>query len=297
VIGRTKLASILTMGIAIVAILILSAAFHDLELSREGQPPPRAERAGQTVPEIPEPEGIELPAYLFALMLLVCLLLMVGIIIVGIVSPKTRKRTIRYLVVLLCLIAISLSLNSPPEPVEPVAGELTIQAPLENVTAPTGVEQAAPPGFELAANQPSWMIWATALTLALLVAAGLVATFWLIWHLTHPPQSPLEQLAEEAQGALDALRAGADPKDTVMRCYLDMSRVLRKQRGITRNQAMTPREFEKSLGETGLPNVEVRQLTRLFEAVRYGTKVPAGSEERQAIDCLTAIVEACKGAS
>jgi hypothetical protein len=72
-----------------------------------------------------------------------------------------------------------------------------------------------------------------------------------------------------------------------------MTRVLITQKGIAREAAMTPREFETALAETGLPRESVRRLTRLFEDVRYGTMMPGRREELVAVDCLTDIVEAC----
>jgi hypothetical protein len=101
-------------------------------------------------------------------------------------------------------------------------------------------------------------------------------------------------LAGPAEEAIAAIRVGADLKDTVMRCYFEMGRVLREQRGISRDQAMTPREFEQYLAQEGLPRKPVGQLTRLFEMVRYGAKAVGKREELQAIDCLTAIVNACR---
>jgi hypothetical protein len=116
-----------------------------------------------------------------------------------------------------------------------------------------------------------------------------------VWRRIHPPESPLERLAREAEQALGALQAGADLRDTVLRCYVEMGRVVREAKGLAREAAMTPREFEHSLGEAGLPQDRVRQLTRLFEDVRYGAKSAGVREEQQAVDCLGAIVEACGG--
>jgi hypothetical protein len=42
--------------------------------------------------------------------------------------------------------------------------------------------------------------------------------------------------------------------------------------------------------------LQIIQLTRLFEAVRYGTRAPDEREERQAVDCLTAVIEAARSA-
>jgi hypothetical protein len=294
--GQRKLRAILFVGIAIAAILMLAATFRSLELSPEWHSLPSAQRAEKEAPTEQEPKGIEIPAYLFAAMLILCLALMAAIIIVGLVSPKTRKQTFRHLILILSIAAILLALNSPPESLEPVTEQPTKAVPLEDVTAPTGVESVETSNLEFAADQPAWVVWGIAIALSLLVAAGLTMGGWFIWRYTHPPATTLEQFAQEAQEAIDALRAGADPKDTVLRCYLEMSRVLRKQRGITRNQAMTPREFEASLADAGLPNEQIQQLTRLFETVRYGAKVTGRDEGRQATDCLTAIVQACKSA-
>jgi len=104
----------------------------------------------------------------------------------------------------------------------------------------------------------------------------------------------LGKIAQQAQQALDALQSGGDLRDTVIRCYYEMSRVLRIQRGIQRTKDMTPREFESTLETVGLPAEAVHQLTRLFETVRYGAQNIGENEEQQAIASLTAIVAACE---
>jgi len=75
-----------------------------------------------------------------------------------------------------------------------------------------------------------------------------------------------------------------------------MSRILSQERGIQRHHDMTPREFERRLAAVGLPERHVRQLTRLFERVRYGAREAGEAEEQQAITCLTVIAEACRRA-
>jgi hypothetical protein len=74
-----------------------------------------------------------------------------------------------------------------------------------------------------------------------------------------------------------------------------MSQILSQQRGISRAQTMTPREFELELKGVGLPGGDVEELTRLFESVRYGARAADEQQERQAVACLTAIAEACTG--
>jgi Flp pilus assembly protein TadB len=132
---------------------------------------------------------------------------------------------------------------------------------------------------------------------ALVGAALIAAVARAIWRRRQRPSTSLDQLAEQAQDAIDAIEAGADLKDTVTRCYFEMVQVLREERGIQRQRAMTPREFEARLEEAGIPTAQVRRLTRLFEEVRYGDKSLGDEEERQAVISLTSIVRFCRSAS
>jgi len=74
-----------------------------------------------------------------------------------------------------------------------------------------------------------------------------------------------------------------------------MARIVREQRGISRDSAKTTTEFAADLEGAGLPGEDVRRLTRLFESVRYGAKLTGEDEEREAVAALTAIARACRG--
>ncbi len=141
---------------------------------------------------------------------------------------------------------------------------------------------------EFITDPPQWLV----ITISLLLAALLVGGIWFARQRFHQRASPLELLASEAQEALDELDAGGDFRDIVIRCYLEMSRVLSQQHGVWRHRNMTAREFEDYLAATGLRDEHIRQLTRLFEAVRYGAKRPGHREEQEAVACLQAIVQA-----
>lgn len=157
---------------------------------------------------------------------------------------------------------------------------------------------------EFTATVPEWAEPVVAIGVALFVALGIVAGTWALVHWLQRRASTIaatpEALASEAQRALDALRAGADVRDTVMRCYLEMGRVLDEHYGLVRREAMTPREFERLLVGVAphgrplwvLPRAEVEQLTRLFEMVRYGSHRASEMQEQEAIACLTAIAAA-----
>jgi hypothetical protein len=157
----------------------------------------------------------------------------------------------------------------------------------------TDLELPNLPEFE--ANSPPWLTWLASFILALLLVVGIAGIIWSMSR-RNIEVAPMQELAEEAQSALDALQAGADFRNTIIRCYRDMSEALRTQRGIRREEAMTPREFEARLTRHGLPDAPVRQLTRLFELARYGAAMPGELEEDQAITSLSAIIEACRSA-
>lgn len=140
---------------------------------------------------------------------------------------------------------------------------------------------------------PGWLITAIGLGVSLLFAVSIVALFWLALR----PRSAFAvpgNLAQEAQAAIDALESGADFKDSITRCYAQMSRALQQERGLERSISMTPQEFEKLLIKIGFPAGPVQTLTRLFEEVRYGDIPAADPAIQQAVASLNAIVAHCK---
>jgi hypothetical protein len=72
-----------------------------------------------------------------------------------------------------------------------------------------------------------------------------------------------------------------------------MSRVIRQERGVARDAAMTAREFERFLIGQGLPQEAIATLTRLFEQARYGHLVAGPQDVSLAVNSLTKIVDAC----
>jgi hypothetical protein len=146
-----------------------------------------------------------------------------------------------------------------------------------------------------------WVILAASFGVALMLVTLMASVSWYLWLSRRPVAPPTgalaEELAREAQSAVDALRSGAAFQDVVIRCYWDMSQVLSESRGIERKEVMTSGEFESYLVAMGLPQEPVSSLTRLFEEVRYGTKQPDSEEGERAIASLTAIIQACEGRS
>jgi hypothetical protein len=281
---RKRLWVFLACAIAIGAMILLSAGISELEL-QPGQPLPRFRDGDGATGPLPRILDSALTRHIVGWIYALAFLLIPFSIVYLIISPKARRRAIKTLFLVFCLAALLLLYPRRPAPEEQAQSQPPPDLSMGGVVAPA---------VEFMANPPQWAVLGTAIGLALLLAAGLVGIFWIMWQRGRRPESPLAQLAEQAEGAIGALQAGADLRDTVMRCYFEMSRVLREQRGIRRDVAMTPREFEQYLAEEGLPEKQVGRLTRLFEMVRYGAKVVGKQEELEAIDCLTAILEACR---
>jgi hypothetical protein len=139
---------------------------------------------------------------------------------------------------------------------------------------------------------PSPVLWIAAGTLALASALAVGA----LLRPRRPERDPLlVRLGLEAERARTALASGEDARGVILACYARMGAALAEGRGVERPASMTAREFGEELGEMGLPRSPVRELTALFEAVRYGRRAPTPAEEARAVACLDPIVEACRG--
>lgn len=286
--NQKRMRGVLSLSVAVVAIVILSAGLSGIELLPGQSYSIEMESEGETGGFGLLPSRDAVAALLRALIFITMLLLPV-VVVYAIISPEFRKQMLRRLISFLVFVVLAyLVVQRLPELVS-VEEEATFSGgqPLTDVPF-------TPPSVQFVADPPAWLIWATSLALALLVSAVLVGVVWFLRHRDQRPTGSLEQLAHEAEEALELLRAGGDIKDTVMRCYAEMSRTLDRERGIIRLGSMTPREFESRLAGMGLPGEPVRRLTRLFEQVRYGARVADEREEELALICLTDIVEACR---
>lgn len=144
-------------------------------------------------------------------------------------------------------------------------------------------------------DPPRWIILVSSFLLALLLAALIIRGIRVFRRREQSaPENAFEELVDAAQDALDTYHSGASFKNAVIRCYVEMSAAVEKYRGIQRQDTMTPREFECQLAQLGFSAEPVRRLTRMFEAVRYGTQAPGKAEEQQTMQCLTAIMNACQ---
>jgi len=205
-------------------------------------------------------------------------------------SKESRKRLLRavFLLIVLTIVLSRYVMNN--QIVEPDTEEL-IEAFIPEKPSDTPFESSIKDEFT--PSIPRWIIWTLSgilVTLALMI--GLM-----VYRIIHPAQvnlEPLPELAGQAKSAIDAMQNGADFRNTILQCYTQMLRIVREQRGIQRNSAVTATEFISSLVKLGLPEMAVGQLTKLFEEVRYGSITHTNEEEQSAISNLQSIADAFK---
>jgi hypothetical protein len=292
---KERITTFLFLSLAVIVMLILSGGLSKLVLS-PGQPFSlgsgwRSELGAYDA----SPLG-EVLVTILRIAFTLALLLLPFTIIYLIISPEARKKALQDFMIMATFILIYYLLAKARTQLTDQETEPRLAEGMFEM-GQNGIQDLAPLP-EFAADPPRWLIFLASLGLALVVAALVIG---IVRNLQRRPQpsddDTLEQLAQGAEDALQAIQGGADLKNTVVRCYFEMSQVVNKERGLQRKREMTAREFENYLEKAGLPDGPVRQLTRLFEDVRYGTKSPGDREERQAIASLTAIVKACRSPS
>lgn len=102
---------------------------------------------------------------------------------------------------------------------------------------------------------------------------------------------PSVLITKEAHLAVQEINQGKSFNNVILDCYYEMTRILKEQQGISRDIALTPREFEKHLLYLGFPEKPVIWLTRLFEQVRYGNQEVEDRNQNLAVRCLNEIIE------
>lgn len=211
-------------------------------------------------------------------------------IIISLLTPEGRRRLKRDIFTIIFILLLSKFL---PELLE--KSGISMEAP--DAALPQDYSQlqtTVEATTTFSPDPPAWISVMTVLLAALLISALIIGVFMLVRRRKAQQKSPLEKLAGEAQTAIEALQAGRDFKSTIIHCYQEMVKVVEEEKGIYRETAMTPREFEASLIGKGLPQVPIQTITRLFEKVRYGSLVIDAGEENLAFASLSDIVNACQ---
>jgi len=134
--------------------------------------------------------------------------------------------------------------------------------------------------------------------ISIIIVLAMVYIFWRLysyWKILQPQQSRyvLENIARITRLSLKEISDGGDSSDVVMNCYRRMSEAVMDNKNVFRDISMTPLEFAHRLERAGLPREAVRNLTQLFESVRYGGRKAGPRETNEAVACLTTILHYC----
>ena len=128
---------------------------------------------------------------------------------------------------------------------------------------------------------------------ALVVVVGVATLAWVALRRSSTPGAePEPSSAEEAAVGRAAGRAvdelsGSDPdvENAVYRAWREMTDSLRVENGAAR----TPGEFAQAAVDAGFDPDDVRELTRLFEDVRYGNTAATPALEERAVEVFRRI--------
>ena len=284
---RRKLLILILLGAAVLAILALAASLARVEFA-PGEPFTLENNRPLTPGLAGAPAELS-PAMrlLLRIWLTMTLALLPFSIFFLILSPNARRRIIPNLIVFGMFMLIMSSLSKP-------LGQMLGEGGALEGLSMTGLTEGGAVGqpAEFTGSAPGWLLLLVSFILAaIMVAAGARLLYALVRSRRRPAAASLARIGEEAESAMTAIAEGGDLRDTVIRCYVEMNRVANEAHGILRQKAMTAREFEEQLERAGLPGDSVRDLTRIFEAVRYGAKDLGPGAEERAIACLSAIAD------
>lgn len=223
------------------------------------------------------------------LVALACILLP-PYILYSLMSTKGRQRLITNIIILLLLLASAYLIKSSSRSHFDAA-----PMNMDDYSREYPADEGDTPVFSAGKAPPLLTVLALVVALVVGVAAAGVGMQFLFQQRINRTQHPsVHALAAAAQDTIDSLRGGGDFRIAIIRCYYEMNRVVREQRGLARSATMTPREFEMYLVGRGLPQSALETLTRLFEQVRYGSVAINSGDETMAFTCLSEIVNICE---
>jgi len=225
-------------------------------------------------------EGRQLSSYSFPIvrgMAALVFFALVVYVLVRVFALMDKKLFVQLILVSLALILVGSILPSLPQGQAPSFPNL---AP-ERKVVPTS-EVAAPIG------EPPQM-------LIRFVVIGLIVGFvllviYLFWRSGGSHRSRGELLKEAEEAAL-ALQSGLDLRSVIMRCYYQMSEILKEEKGVERSDDMTPQEFQSLLINRGLPAEPVRRLTSIFQKMRYSGQAASHQDEVDASNSLYQLIK------
>jgi hypothetical protein len=140
---------------------------------------------------------------------------------------------------------------------------------------------------------PAWITYLISLFLMGLLSFSAFAIYRIWARRRVLRSSSLKLIAAAARTSLNDLAEGRQWGNVVVEAYARMTDAVASARGVRRDVAWTPREFAARLAPKGLPASAVNELTRLFEAARYGGSLADAIATRRARSCLESILAAC----
>lgn len=278
--SRRKTLLLLFLGIAVFALFLLAGGLPKIKLSpgvnlvleRTETPQPNGddESVGNISARLPQGDS-------FSVLSRILLWLLILLTVYAIIFEHSEflKRVLGALMGLIGTLILVRILS------ETEVGELF--QPLDPVTADSPIKVFAPPE---AGEPATYVIFLIGFTIVLALITGV----YLAWRRLRWQLTPEEKIRLQAKEALRDISSGLEIENTIIRCYHQMTQTLSQERGITREESMTPREFERHLLLSDFPGDYVSTLTRLFEKVRYGGLEITPEEEKDAIRSLEMIV-------
>jgi hypothetical protein len=283
--------TIIFAGLGLLALVLLAVSLNAVEM-RPGQ----RISFGDVAPELAPTPGsaggpVDSLMNIFRVLIIFAWVFLPIYIIYLLKSKEARKRLLRDLALFAPVLILLYIMSNNTQPRE--GGEMEF-----GDRGPPSVELGELPGGDpmpVFVEPPPWVTTVTSIALAVALTLILGGIVYFVWRRSRREAvEPLRAMEREAQAAIDAIEAGGDLRDVIIRCYLQMIEALNVYRNIQRDRDMTPHEFELYLERRGLPRGPVHDLTELFERVRYGSRNPGRQDERKALNSLSAIVSACQ---
>jgi hypothetical protein len=274
--GNTKRGILNLLGLVMITTMMIAASLPQLEL-QPGMPSPRLQGGQVVVAPTKENPFVAISVNTFVVVLLA--LMLTGATLYSLYKLVRGADWKRILESLRSMLIISLVLSG--------LVFLIILLPRSSIIAPIEIPASTPEPIVTSplGSVPPFLLWLVGI--ALLIISVTVG----VWLFTSARQrTPIDLVGLEAEKAWQALKTGSDLKNVIVKCYLQMSMALEQEQGIERQDFMTTGEFEKLLQAAGIPHEPIHQLTRLFDAVRYGNWQPNTADEQNAIQSLEAIM-------
>lgn len=280
-IQKTKRFSLLLLFGTLVSLILLSTSLSNLQL-RTGAPFPGEGKSSSDSRFFTDllpinTDSSTLLKGVFSLILLVFMIYVPA----RLISLITLKRILYLLFFITGLLFLMILISHIP-----LEGSPYITDDSSGIATPDPFDDSISPLGE----PPQTLIWLVTIGFALGVGL-LIAKILKPW--LYPTRID-EQVLQEAESAVNAIKGGENLRNVILRCYMQMANLLREERRIERKYNMTVREFENWLKLEGFPATPLQQLTYLFEKVRYDKQQTTDDDEKIAIESLNEIIQFCR---